>query len=726
MASRKRQVNIWRGKQATDTQETQQTSSVKRGAHAAHAAPKAASKNRLGGFVSSIIGAVLSLVALVALIVYGLSGGLSASPIAIMALAVLLVLLAAAFILRRHIPKSAIRVLGIIRPIVVICAIPVGFLLLQVPLGGELSSIEPFSLAINLVLLAVVFVIIYFIGQRTRGSVEIFLAICLLLGLADYFLVIFKGSPLTPADLLAVSTAAEVSSGYDFILSDAPVWAIAIFVAYFIVLILMPKVRITKWRVIICTAIAVVLAVCFGIYVSNVNIEKAFDHNIDIWDLTTSYENDGTAYCFLVLFQDTFPGPPSGYSDQAAEELLAQASDQQDETSPITDTGDLAVIVVMNETFSDLSSYPGLENTEAKLQAFYDIAADSLEYGTAYVSVLGGGTCNSEFEFLTSATMGFLGHVYPYSMYDLSNTPNLARYFSDYGFSTHAIHPAAASNWNRDTIYEQMGFDDFADETYFEDADTFRTVVSDKATYDYVLDLLAEDEGSQFIFDVTLQNHGGYTWGGIDEEDMVHVTLPDGTEDDELNEYLACIKHSDAELAYFADKLNELDRPVVLCFFGDHQPSISATLYETTHNGESPTSSDDNQEAWQSEHEVPYLIWANAAAQGKDTPTEKYEDALQEKSSEADTNAESHTTQTKSDITSLNYLGSRMLTYLPYSMTPYQRFVVGVSKSVPAMNYFGYLLPDGIWHTFDEETSATDTLNDLAIVQYYDLFDQPM
>ena len=44
-------------------------------------------------------------------------------------------------------------------------------------------------------------------------------------------------------------------------------------------------------------------------------------------------------------------------------------------------------------------------------------------------------------------------------------------------------------------------------------ADTLRGLTTDRATYDYVLDLLEADEGPQFVFDVTLQNHGGYDVG---------------------------------------------------------------------------------------------------------------------------------------------------------------------------------------------------------------------
>ena len=129
---------------------------------------------------------------------------------------------------------------------------------------------------------------------------------------------------------------------------------------------------------------------------------------------------------------------------------------------------------------------------------------------------MGGGTCNSEFEFLTGASMGNMGGgVYPYVLYDLEGVDNLASYFRGLGYGTHAIHPAEAANWRRDRIYEQLGFDTFDDITTMEDADAFRDLVTDRATYERVLEKIDEGEGPQFVFDVTIQNHGGVRHGSF-------------------------------------------------------------------------------------------------------------------------------------------------------------------------------------------------------------------
>lgn len=58
-----------------------------------------------------------------------------------------------------------------------------------------------------------------------------------------------------------------------------------------------------------------------------------------------------------------------------------------------------------------------------------------------------------------------------------------------------------------------------------------------------ILDILRDDSSPQFIFDVTIQNHGGYDWGNI-LADQLPSYSPQGVSDtvrNALNEYVACI-----------------------------------------------------------------------------------------------------------------------------------------------------------------------------------------
>ena len=458
----------------------------------------------------------------------------------------------------------------------------------------------------------------------------------------------------------------------------------------------------TPRRAVANGACALALASCFGWWIGTYDIEEAYACTVDVWGVKESYAEQGSTLCFLKRVQDLSPARPEGYDADAVSDLLRSLSD---DSASMPDGAEApTVIAIMNETFSDLSRYPGLAGTDARPAHYYDIAAEALEAGDAYASALGGGTCNSEFEFLTGSSMGHLGGgVYPYVLYDLDGTESLVSYFSSLGYATHAVHPAESTNWRRDRVYEQLGFDEFADQRAFANADTLRGLTTDRATYDYVLDLLEADEGPQFVFDVTLQNHGGYDVGGLSDELAVSVPLGDGSRSSELDEYASVIRQADRDLAYLVDRLNALDRPVVLCFFGDHQPGFSDWLFEATHDG--AAADDLGLEAVQERYTVPYLIWANdaARAQGAHEPQ-----------------GVAH------ERTSLNYLGSRLVEAAGLPTTSYQRFLLAMREAVPAINLNGFLTADGIWHGFGNEEAAgvLDALQAYATVQYDNLFNK--
>ena len=590
------------------------------------------------------------------------------------------------------------------RPFVVVLSLPVAFFLLEQPFNDALFSMDLAHLAANLCLLAVLYAALYFLCQRAVGGVVAFVSVCFALGIADYFVYEFKGQPVMPADLLALSTAASVSTGYEYEVDGKLLACFVLFVFWLTLIAFLPKVERGGRRTAVNLALALAFGGGFGAFFALCPVDEALDGEVELWAIADSYEEHGTLLSFLDLCQELVPAEPEGYDGQEAEELLAEQEADEVDASAVEEEELPTVVVVMNETFSDLSRYPGLEDSEARPENFYAIAEESLLSGTAYVSALGGGTCNSEFEFLTGSSMSSIGGgTYPYLVCDLEGCENLASYFGALGYETHAIHPSEATNWSRNEVYEDLGFDDFTDVSAFEDADTLRGLVTDAASYDKVLELIEEGEGPQFIFDVTIQNHSGYDRGGIDEEDAVDIELPDGTSSAELDEYESCLNQSDEDLACLVESLNELDEPVVLCFFGDHEPDLSYWLFKQTHDGQAPE--DLGLESVQERFCVPYLIWANDAA--------------------IEAGMVDGTTGETQD-TSLNYLGSTLVDLCGLPLTSYQSFLLAAKEEVPALNMNGFMDAEGEWHWLDEETDAETAglLEDYAALQYANLYDK--
>ena len=69
-------------------------------------------------------------------------------------------------------------------------------------------------------------------------------------------------------------------------------------------------------------------------------------------------------------------------------------------------------------------------------------------------------------------------------------------------------------------------------------------------------------------------------YGTVPAEELTNYWVEGASEgaNSALNTYLTCIDASDRDLEYFINELRNIGRPVVLVFFGDHQPSAATTL----------------------------------------------------------------------------------------------------------------------------------------------------
>ncbi len=595
--------------------------------------------------------------------------------------------------------------LAAVRPWVALACIPVGFWLMEFPYNTALSQMESQWVGAGTLALAVLYAIVYFLGQRTKGAMAAFLVACLACGVANHYVAQFKGQPILPSDVLAAQTAASVSGGYEYAIDNTLAFALAALFAMLAAIAAIPPAKHTRTIAIANTSFgAIALAACC-VWFSTVNIEDDIGVRVDVWSSLDSYQQQGSLLCFAQRAQKLSPTEPAGYSNQRAAELRTRKASEEtlDElldaprvirAAEATDPEiQPTIVAIMNETYSDLTLYPHVASAYEGPFSFSSYAG-TIATGNAYVSAMGGGTCNSEFEFLTGSSMGLLGAgVYPYMLYNLESADNIASYLRSIGYATSAIHPADAQNWRRDRVYEQLGFDEFYDISSFQQADQFRDMVADSATYDKVLQLIDESEGPQFIFDVTIANHGGYETGTIPEEDMLHVDLGEESSA-EVDEYVSAIARADADLAVFLDELSKREQPIVVVLFGDHQPGFVETLasFKTDESDEGPSIDET-----QLHYTTPYMLWTNSDQLARHV--------------------------VRGGDTSLNYLAATTIKAAGLPLDEYFAFLFATRQTLPAVNLNGYMDGSHTWHwNGDDDSNTVEALSDLAIVQHENLF----
>ena len=583
----------------------------------------------------------------------------------------------------------------------------------------DLTWMYPLCLLLEWALIAFAMLGLFFLFQRRCGGAVVLAVALYVLGLAEYFVILFKSMPISPGDLTALSTAAAVAgTGFTYTITSFCMLSLAFTVIAIQICTLAaqvaPKRQKGSWRGLVLNLLIAI--VCLGGIAAHTTLLDYY-HTLYIqvysWRPLESYYRQGFLPSFISGAQTIKPSKPEDYTVSGAKKLISEYAKEYDgnsqtggssttrlEATKQFDEEKPTVIAVMNETFSDLSIY---QNMHADYQGptYFKSIDDCLSRGRLYVSAYGGGTANTEFEFLTGNSMAYLGSgVYPYTTYDLTDTENLAAQFKSLGYYTTAMHPNHGTNWNRENVYKDFGFDQFLTINDFQNAETLRGMVTDKATYDKILELLDTNSNPQFIFDVTMQNHSGYDTGLIPYDKQMSLNI-DGEFNSNVNEYVSLIQQSDEALKYFLNKLSKLDRKVVVVFWGDHQP-----FFPDTYNDRWFTNEDDathQERLWQTS----YIIWANYDVAGNSQ------------------------TSHEEDLSS-NYLGSELMKLIGAPLTDYQKAHLTLRQSLPALNSVGYEDSQDRWllSSSKSDEAYNDTIaaacekarSDYHAMQYYMMF----
>ena len=599
-------------------------------------------------------------------------------------------------------PKSAIEdVKRWTRYLIGFAIVPIiSFYLMEAFEHNALAEVRQEAQWFNILIFELIAWTLYLLIGRMTTALRIELALALAFGLTNHYVMAFRSTPFVPWDLLSVRTAASVAQNYDFTPTPRMIVVTVLFVLLMVAVRVLRKVPRIKLPIRLGSAVLCGLALCLFV---NTLQQETFQnkHYLYPFLFTPAYMTkvNGMAVTFAMDLAYVAVDKPEGYSAEEAQKTLEQYgntdnvfADDEENTNDAKNRGEDAnnkelpnIIVIMDEAFSDLSVVGDLETNEDYMPFMHKMqqGADHTITGYAQVSVCGGNTANSEFEFLTGNTMSFLpsGSI-PYQQYITKDTPSLASYLASLGYETYAQHPYYASGWNREKVYPLLGFehlnfiDDYANKTYV------RKYVSDDADMQHIIDTYEnkEDGKPAFIFNVTMQNHGGYTDAFSDLSEDVHAT---NYNSEVLDRYLSLIRLTDQSLEKLVDYFSNVDEKTVIVFFGDHQPSdtVAAQVQDSMLlPGESVPD-----EQLRKRYQVPYLVWANYDIDG----------ATQQN-------------------TSLNYLSAEVLKAAGVPTDAYQNFLLDLQKSYPVMSAAGRT---------DASDADENMLNTYKKLQYYNLFE---
>lgn len=568
--------------------------------------------------------------------------------------------------------------------------IPLGCFYTFETLTHQMSTMIELAKRLNIAFYYWLFLFVFFIAGRTSISMAICVSAIAIIGVGNYFVVMFRSNPIVPWDIYSFETAMSVADNYVFSVD----WALAEHIAMFILMLIVgvrTNIRLNKKILRPILNVAMCIPAYFYIsYLWQDNLERNTGLNDTLFNAKYMHSKDGFFVSFILDIHFLQIEEPKNYSDEYALSLLNEQKVEKVETpEELPD-----IIAIMDETFSDPAVLGEFETNKDYMPFVHSIlrgeVANTIS-GYADVSVLGGNTANSEFEFLTGNSMAFFpnGSV-PYLQYIRDGISTIVPQLEEYGYTTYGTHPYRAKGWNREFIYDLMGFDYRYFQGSFPFEDKLRNYVSDEADFKSILEWRNNTEGPFFMFNVTMQNHSNYG-GDFDNFDPQIVAKFKNTYSNKyLNKYLSLMYETDQDVASLLSELSQSDRKTIVVFWGDHQPNdyVVRPIYKEY------GLDFDNQtyEQQQQRQKTPFFIWAN------------YD--IQE--------------QTNVEI-SLNYLNILLFETAGLQLDEYQTFRKNLWQGqIPMMNAVGYRNDDGDLVEYDDAPEEIQNLlNEYQNIQYY-------
>lgn len=543
--------------------------------------------------------------------------------------------------------------------------------------------------------------VLYFFMQIFTNNVGLSCIIShiffMILAGTNYFVYLFRGNELIFSDIKSVQTGLSVAANYDFVLDARAVYVI-FFTILYVALIRKFHVKFQKraWMAAICGSVVVLLSVYIG---------NATQYTVtETWEQKGSYRN-GYVLNFILSVRDSFIAKPEGYSKEAVQELEQQyeedantevdAANGDSDTASSSDSSEKkpTIIVVMSESYADLQVV-GNYTTNIDVTPFYDSLSENCIKGHALSSVFGAKTPNSEWEFMTGNSMAFLpsGSVV-YQQYIDDAPASMVSLLKNAGYTCVAMHPYYDTGWSRNTVYPSLGFDEvhFIDD--FDQTKLLRDYITDQELYDKIIDRYESKASNEnlFIMSISMQNHGGYTESYDNFTQDVRLL---GMSFYDVNQYLSLLHRSDKALENLISYFQNVDDPVEIVFFGDHQPSLSTSFYPYLNGkGLSGLTEDELEDLYT----VPFFIWTNYDSEEEQV-----------------------------DITSLNYLSTMALERAGIKLSGYNQFLSDMQEVIPAINSRGYYSKaNGCFkHLEDAAGEEAKWIQNYRILQYNDMFEK--
>ncbi|MED1608375.1 MULTISPECIES: LTA synthase family protein [Bacillus cereus group] len=448
---------------------------------------------------------------------------------------------------------------------------------------------------LSFVAIYAIYILVYNLIGKVFLSMILTSCTLVILGIVNYLKLIFRGDPLYPSDFTQIMHMQSVIP----MVMDYFSWSYIFVIILSIVACIVAGIYMRRYIQNVKTHLGIrallVVGSIFVLYAygnfANTFMNKVFQKSgVDfvLWDQNENYASNGFVLGFISNLDTTVMEKPKNYSKenmlQIANDIKKQYSgnigSQKKKEKP-------NIIFVMSESFWDPTKATNLSFSEDPVPNLHHYI-ENFPGGQTISPTFGGNTANVEFEALTSYSMSLLkpGSIpYQQVITNKKEIPSIPTALKKEGYYTSAIHSFGRTFFKRDDVYKVLGFDKFNAADTMENVDIDGDYISDLAMSKEIIAELEKQKQPTFIHAVTMQNHFPFTEGRFGENLIEISGLENEESKGELETYTEGLRRSDEALQYLIEQLDNLDRPTLLVFFGDHLPSLGTNKSFYKENG---------------------------------------------------------------------------------------------------------------------------------------------
>ena len=323
-------------------------------------------------------------------------------------------------------------------------------------------------------------------------------------------------------------------------------------------------------------------------------------------------------YCFINTWLNQGIHKPKGYSQKRIVEILKKSNISSTGKVTLTKGSNLKtkkpnILFLQLESFVDPTLFKDIKLSQDPMPNYRKLMRD-YSSGSLTVPACGAGTANTEFEMMTGLSVKFFGPgEYPFkSILREKTMESVSTDLKAIGYAAHAVHNHRGVFYNRNEVFDNIGYDTFTSLEYMSDVEkTPKNWAKDDILTSQIMNALKSTKTRDYVYTISVQGHGKYPSEKLIVNPVIKVTKAKSEEaKNEYEYYVNQVYEMDIFIKDLTDKLAKFKEPTVLVMYGDHIPALEMS-----------------EESYKAKdlYQTQYVIWSNFKMKKENKDIEAYQ-----------------------------------------------------------------------------------------------------